>query len=273
MEIESASWDELVVRMPLGARSEYVAVGSLLGSDISTDPLISNRIALVSATGNLAANYNEILWQHGDDIEWSGVVAIKLPELDTRDMSVFDVIVVDTDTGTDVTNWGGGVPGRVVAITSSGANVLAVGDGGSAFLRLATSAFAGVTVRATNQTSCYATAPSAALFTTPHAVTGGGLPQWVDMCQKPERCITLDVSSLNKPAGVSLYASSQIFTDRWALADVVITDATRTRRYMFWGFAADPKAFTKPGQDCLSNSVYQLYREHMAATPTTPSRR
>jgi hypothetical protein len=72
---------------------------------------------------------------------------------------------------------------------------------------------------------------------------------------------------------VSLYASSQIFTDRWALADVVITDATRTRRYMFWGFAADPKAFTKPGQDCLSNSVYQLYREHMAATPTTPSRR
>ena len=270
MKIVSASWGELVVRMPRVARSGYVTVGSSLGADTSSDPLISLRIAFVSAAGLLTGSFGEVLWRHGDDIDWSGIAYIPLPELDSRDMSVFDVIMVASDTGTDVTNWGGGVPARVIAITSSGANVLAIGDGGGAFLRLAVSAFAGVTVRVASLTSCYASSPSAPLFTTPHPVTSGGLPQWVDMCQKPERCITFDISSFSKPAGVSLYATSQIGSDRWALADIVITDATQSRRYMLWGFAADPKEYTSQGQDCLSNAVFQLYKERAAPVPASP---
>lgn len=261
MEIVSAAWGELVVRMPRAARTGYVTVGNALGADQSSDPLIAHRIAFVSATGLLAGSFGEVLWSSGDDIEWSGLAYIPLPELDTRDMSVFDVIVVASDTGTDVSNWGGGVPGRVIAISSSGANVFAMGDGGAAFLRLTVSAFASAPVRTTTQTSCYASMPGAAVFTTPHGVTGGGLPQWVDMCQKPERCVALDIGSLSKPAGVSLYASSGILNDRWLLADVVITDASRSRRYLHWGFVADPRELTSAGQDCLRNATNLLYKE------------
>jgi len=249
-----------------------VTATSSLGTDASSDPLLANRIAYVGATGQLAGNFLDTLWNHGEDIEWSGLAYIPLPELDTRDMSVFDVVLVANDTGTDIGNWGGNHPGRAIAITASGANVLAIGAGGSAFLRLAASVFAGLTVRATTGTSVYASSPSADIFTTPHKVTTSSLPQWVDTCQKPEQCFAFDISSSGKPAGVSLYASSQVLNDRWILCDAVLVDATRTRRYLFWGLSADPKGFTTQGQDCLSNAVYQLYRERGAVPPATALR-
>ena len=272
LEVLSSSWGELEVRLPLAARTNYVTATSSLGTDTSSDPLLANRIAYVSATGQLAGNFLETLWNHGDDIEWSGMAYIPLPELDTRDMSVFDVIVVAHDTGTDIGNWGGNKPTRAIAITTSGANVLAIGGGGSVFMRLAASAFAGLTVRTTSATSVYASSPNANIFTTPHKVTTSGLPQWVDTCQKPEQVFAFDIGSLNKPAGVSLYASSQVQNDRWILCDALLVDATRTRRYLFWGLNADPRGFTGEGQDCLSNAVYQLYRERGAVPPASALR-
>ncbi|MDH4036825.1 MAG: hypothetical protein OEX18_14305 [Candidatus Krumholzibacteria bacterium] len=272
MEIVSASWGALTVRLPLAARSGYISVASSLGADTSSDPLIAQRLAYVSATGLLAGAYNEVLWENGDDIEWSGIVYVPLADLDTRDMSVFDVILVATDTGTDVSNWGGGRADRAEAITKSGATVLAIGDGGAAFMQIVSPPFSSATVRTINQTSCYAAAPAAPLFTSPHPVTGGGSQQWIDMCQNPERTVSFDISSLFKPAGVSLYATTGLLNDRWSLADAVVTNNSRSIRHTFWGIAADPRGFTSDGKDCLSNAVFQLYKERQSPAPSAPAR-
>jgi hypothetical protein len=266
-EIVSMSWGAITIRAPRKAKSGYITVTSSLGNDISKDAMIALRFAYVTASDEFAASFAELVSDHGDDVDFNGVVVLPLSALDSRDMSVFDVIVVANDTGTDVSNWGGGVPARIIAITSSGANVIAMGDGGAAFVRLAVSTLTGSTVRATQLTSCYVSNPGADLFKTPHGVTGG-LPEWVDMCQSPERAVSLDISSLSKPSGVTLYASTGIATDRWVIADAVITDAEGTRRYLFWGYAADPRGFTPDGENSMANAVTLLYNERVQAVPT-----
>jgi hypothetical protein len=266
LEIEAMSWGALTVRMPLAARSGYVSVGSTLGSDVSSDPLIARRIAYVSASGLLTGAFTETLWENGDDIEWSGIAYVPLPELDTRDMGVFDVILVATDTGSSVTDWGGGRPDRVKSITASGAGVLAVGDGGAVFMQLAVPALGDIPVRSVTQNACFVTAPTAPMFTTPHLVSNGGSAQWIDMCQRPERNVALEMSSLFKPAGISLYASTGLTNDRWVLMDAVVTDASISARYTFWGIAADPLNLTTDGKRCLSNAVTRLYKERSAQT-------
>jgi hypothetical protein len=270
MEIVSMTWGALTVRMPLAARSGYVTVGSTLGADVSSDPLIAQRIAYVSAGGLLAGAFSEVLWENGDDIEWSGIAYIPLPELDTRDMSVFDAILVANDTGTRASDWGGGRPDRAAAITSARVGVLAIGDGGAAFMQLAVPALAGAALFAVNQVSCFTPVPGAPLFTSPHPVASGGSPQWIDMCQKPERCVAFEIGSLFKPAGVSLYATTGLVNDRWVLADAMLTGAARSVRYTFWGIAGDPREFTSGGKDCLSNAVSQLYKEAGGVTPSAP---
>lgn len=267
LEILSAAWDELVVRVPRGARSGYVSAGSALGVDISDDPLVVQRIAYVTTGGEFAGSFAGLMGVHGDDVEYSGTAVLLTPQLDTRDMSVFDVIVIANDTGTSTSDWGGGIGARVDAVTASGANVLAMGDGGAAFVQLAASSLAGTTLRVTSQTSCYASRPSAAVFTTPHAVTGGVLPEWVDVCKNPERAVALEINSFAKPTGVSLYATSAIGNDRWVMADAVFAAGPGTVRYLFWGFSADPNGFTTDGKDCLANAVTLLYKEHGAVTP------
>ena len=259
-EIVLAAWGELTVRMPAAARSGHVAVGSELGSDTSSDSLVALRLAFVSASGVLAGAFNDVLLGAGGDVEWSGVAHVPLQDLDTRDMSVFDVIIVAGDTGATPSDWGAGVPLRADAIVSSGANVLAVGDGGAAFMRLAISMLGAVPSRATTQTSCYVTEPAAALFTSPHSVTGGSSPQWVDISTSPARCVAFEMSTGTATPVSALYATSAAASVRWVFLDAELADGVFPQRCLFWGFDGDPREYTPQGQSCLRNAVYQLYR-------------
>ncbi len=258
-EIVAAAWDELRVRMPPAARSGSVEAGSALGSDLSSDPLVALRIAFVSAAGALAGVLNDVLQGAGEDVEWSGVAYIPLQDLDTRDMSVFDVIIVAGDTGSTPSDWGAGVPLRAGAIVSSGANVLAIGDGGAAFMQLAVSVLDRVPARAATQTSCYVTEPTAPLFTSPHSVTGGSSPQWVDICTSPVRCVALEIGAGIATPVAALYAASTAVSGRWVLLDAALAEGSSPRRYLFWGFDGDPREYTSQGQSCLRNAVYHLY--------------
>ncbi len=249
MTILSSSWDELVVEMPRNATTDKVTVGSLLGNDTSADPLIALRVAYVSATGQYAESFTDLMARYAKDIDESGVAKISIPDLDTRDMSVFDVIVVANDTGTDASDWGGGVTTRALTILSSGANVLAMGDGGLAFLQLTLPAYR-LSITILSATSCYAPSPNIPVFQNPHSVIGTVLPGWVDICASSEREI-----GLQSPSGLTLYGATSVAANRWMLADQVVSG----HRFLFWGFAADPKNFTTNGQDVMANVMYLLY--------------
>jgi hypothetical protein len=261
MEIVSSSWGEIVARMPRDATTATVSATSSLGTAVSKDELIAQRIAYVTMTGQFAKSFIDLMWTYKADVANSGVVAVPIPDLDTRDMSVFDVIVVANDTGTDVSNWGGGSTARALAIVASDANVLAMGDGGISFLLIAVPAFRG-NVSVTSQTSCYTSNPSATIFQSPHSLGVSPLGGWIDFCQNNERTL-----SVNNSNGTSQYASTGILSNKWVLMD----DVVGSQRYFYWGFAADPKGFAKAGQDCMANIMNLLVKER-GAVPMTALR-
>ncbi len=251
MRIVSASWDELVVLMPRAAKTNYVSVTNKLGSDVSANALLALRFAYVTRNGEYLASFGELLWNHANDVEWNFVAMITLPELDTRDMSVFDVIVVANDTGTDLSNWGDGIPARATAITTSGANVLAMGDGGLAFLSLAFPSFR-VPVTVGTETSCYVPNTSRSIFQTPHSVISPSAPLggWLDVCSSKERELALE-----NPPGTTRHASTGVGSANWVFVETLVAG----RRYFFWGFAADPKGFTDNGKNFMANVLTALY--------------
>jgi hypothetical protein len=250
MQVVSASWGALTVRMPVDGKTGYVAVGSSLGSDLSDDALVALRIAYVTAGREYAQSFTDLLWSYGADLEWSAVATIPIEALDTRDMSVFDVIVVANDTGTDIANWGGGILSRATAITASGADVLAMGDGGLAFLALTLPEFRAA-VFVGSASTCYAPQPNVPVFQNPYSVIGTLLPGNVSICAGAERQI-----SLNNPSGTNNYGSTGALSNRWVLLDAQVL----SQRYFYWGFAADPKGFSTDGQHVLVNVMVLLYR-------------
>jgi len=106
----------------------------------------------------------------------------------------------------------------------------------------------------TSQTSYYTSSPAASIFTTPHTVSSGSLPQWIDFCPSPERTIALSVSA--KPANTTFYAETGLSSSNHVLLDVRVPE-----RNIFWGYAADPALLSKQGRDCLANAMSLLYGE------------
>jgi hypothetical protein len=206
---------------------------------------------------------------------------VPVTDLDWRSMGVFDIVIVANDTGTDAADWGGGVPERVQAIAATTVNVLAIGEGGLAFLRAA-AALNGEPQYETNQTSYYTETPNAAIYTTPHVVTSGGGAQWIDISQNPRKTIAIEFAA--PPAGVTLDACTGIScvlvicspNERWSLVEFQLPDVfSSKKRYVFWGYAGNPSQFTKYGEDLLGNVMYLLYRERAdqpASTSTAAAR-
>lgn len=277
MQIVSASWGALDVRVPRAGITEYVSASSLLGSDTSSDALIVQRVAYVTTSREWADEYVQVLFDLWDDFGYSGTAIIPVTELDTRDMGVFDVVIVANDTGTDTDDWGDGVPSRAVAIAASTANVLALGEGGLAYLKLAVPSIAGAASQQRNQTSYYVTTPSASVFTTPHTVTSGGLGQWVDISSNPEKTVGVSIASGSPPTGVSLRACTGLVVilpnDLWALVDFQVPDIfSNKKRLFFHGHAGNPKEFTSAGHDLLGNIMYMLYNDRATLPPVTAQR-
>lgn len=280
MTILSTSWGSLLVRVPRAASTDVVAITSPLppGGALAPEVLIVQRVAYVTDGNEYSDEYREVLAKHRDDFGYSGVAVIPVADLDTRDMGVFDVVVVANDTGTDASDWGGGVPSRATAIAATGANVLALGEGGLAYLQLAVPAIAGATSQERNQTSYYVTTPNASVFTTPHAVTGGVGPQWVDISSNPEKTVGVSIDSGSPPAGVSLRACTGLIivlpNDLWAMVDFQVPDIfSAKKRLFYWGHAGTPKEFTTQGDNLLGNVMYLLYNERSIQPPVDAAQR
>jgi hypothetical protein len=193
------------------------------------------------------------------------VAIIPIAELDTRDMNVFDIIVVAHDTGTLGLNWGGNQPARATAIANSRANVLAIGKGGAVFLDLVVSAANAPQNTAIDDGVYYVENTGAAVFNTPHSVNGAR-PAFAAAATT----VTFMIDSSAKPAGVALYASTDdngcplllcAPNDKWVLADFRFQNPGGTPViYFFWGHAGDPGALTSNGADCLGNVMNLLYK-------------
>lgn len=261
----SVSWGKLDVRVPRNALTNLVTVTSGLGTDFSPVPLVVQRVAYVTSTGQFATGYSNVLTQHNDDFGGSGVVVLPVSDLDTRDMTVFDIILVARDTGNSKGSWGGN-SARATKIVESGAGVVAIGSGGATFLSLAVPALSSLVTVSSSLTSYYATQSNATVFRSPHAITNGtGLSQWVDITVNNVSTVALDIDAM---AGATLYAATTgvLTNQRWALADFTLNDALGSRRFVFLGCNGDPASFTTSGGDLLGNIMSLLYKER----PVTP---
>ena len=245
------------------AITDIVSVSSSLGDATSPNDVSVQRVAYVNATGEFADSYAGVLARYADDFGKSGVASIPVAQLDTRDMSVFDIILVANDTGDAPLRWGGKAS-RYTAITTSGAGVIAIGEGGANFLKLAFSSIAGVNIVSSSQTSYYTNSPASTIFTTPHTVTNGTLPQWIDVCPQPETTVALSMGT-TKPADATLYAqtSAAISNPKWVVGEFLLGSI----RYIYLGYGDDPANLSVPGQDVLGNAMYLLYKDR----PVTPA--
>jgi len=263
MTIVSMSWGAMECVIPLNAITDGITVTNSLGSD--TKPFVVQRVAYVTSVGTDAVGYLKALAEHENDFGFSGVAVIPLAELDTRDMSVFDIIIVAHDTGTSISNWGGGVPARANAIANSDANVVAMGRGGAVFLLLTGVSTAPYVTTPDADGKYYIASSAPQVVTTPHDV-GAGLEGWND--KEPPLTTHLDYSSA--PAGVNLYATRDCDrllsclgpTDEWVMADFRFDNADgKPVIYFFWGYADDANHLMGKAKDFLGNIMYMLYRD------------
>jgi hypothetical protein len=266
LTVESVSWGTLVARVPRNAFTNKVTVTSSLGTNISGKEVLVQRIAYVTAfsTSTTTTEYVAQIEHFSPDFKESGVVVVPLADLDRRDMSVFDVIVVAADTGTLKSNWGGTNQGaRISAIAASGANVLAIGRGGVAFLQnTLTSTNLIYTTAVDADRQYFEPNKDATIFKTPHGVAGPN----VTFCTVASTTVALAIDSSPSPAGAALYASTDKTclvicapNDQWALADFRFNDAdSRPVIYFFWGYAGDASDLSADGKNCLGNVVTML---------------
>ena len=268
LTVESVAWDKLVARVPRPAVTNKVTVTSSLGSNTSGKEVVVQRIAYVTAlpTSSATTEYVDQIERFSDDFQKSGVAIIPLADLDRRDMSVFNVIVVAADTGTLKANWGGTNQGqRLSAITDSDANVLAIGRGGVSFLQNAlTSTNLTYTTALDTDRQYFEPDKDAPIFSTPHGVAGPN----VTFCTVQSNTVALNIASSPTPAGTALYASTDkscliVCTpnDKWALADFRFSNAgSKPVIYFYWGYAGAASDLSNDGKNCLGNVVYMLYQ-------------
>ena len=263
MTIVSMSWGAMECVIPLNAITDGITVTNSLGND--TKPFVVQRVAYVTSTGADAVGYLSALAGHENDFGFSGVAVLPLAELDTRDMSVFDIIIVAHDTGTSISNWGGGVPARANAIANSDANVVAMGRGGAVFLLLTGVSTAPYVTAPDADGKYYIASAAPQVVTTPHDV-GAGLEGWND--KEPPLTTHLQYSSA--PPGVNLYATRDCDrllsclgpTDEWVMADFRFDNADgKPVIYFFWGYADDATHLMGKAKDFLGNIMYMLYRD------------
>lgn len=265
LDIVAASWDSLVVRLPRAARTNKVTViggDAALGWNTSDNPLVALRVAYVTKDGEYAAEYVNELEGHSHDFDNSGVAVIPIEQLDTRDMNVFDVIIVANDTGTIPANWGNNEPSRAAVIAGTTANVLAIGRGGAVFLALVVPGANYPTTSAIDaDREYYAPDNGATIFTAPHSVP---TPD-VGIFDAPASTISFRITS-PYPSNVNLYASTGKNclilcspNDQWAMMDFRLSNtAGKPVIYFFSGFFGTPEDLNSEGRECFGNIMNLL---------------
>jgi len=273
-EIVSASWSEIRARVPLQATTDYVFVYSPLdgGATYWGAPFQVQRIAYVSNTGAFFDHYKEYIETYPNLIEFSTVAYVPAADLDWRDMSVFDLIVIANDMGTSASNWGGGVPQRADAIAGSGTDVLAIGLGGAIYLVTGATPASGFPLSGELPEMLYIPDETQSIFSVPTkiALTAGN--ELLFSSQGPVSVIAFGILPAQKPLAMRLLAESDPNSSLWTMLDFATFFQAKPVHHFFWGLAVDPYALTVDGIECFSNVISELYSDTSPVLPATSGR-
>lgn len=264
--VVSSQENEMVIRIPLTAITGQIFLSSILGDCYGPGPFVVERIAVVTGdgTGSLVHGYIPLILADPGIVYNSGVDVVTVDEIDGRDMSVFDLIVLAGDTGDLGGNWGND-PGRAQAIAASGAQVLAIGTGGAEFLLLTNSDFTGRTVNKLVQEDLYVPDVGLLIFSSPYQIPvyGGGM---LNFCAVPEQFVAFQVPAGPVSSTLTLYASYEADHSSYALMDSRKGSGLNSVVNFFWGYDGDPAGLAPPAQGFLLNVISML----MGIKPSTP---
>lgn len=270
--IDAVSPTQLSVTVTPGARafSDNVTVSNNFGSGASSALLKIQAIAYVmgdasSGDATAANTYKAMIDAYGANTRESTVVIVPYTYIGLLidDMSIFDVIVIGHDTGTDDSDWGGGgVVGaqRAGLIRSSGAAVMGIGIGGAAYFQMVGLQIGIKSCKVDLSRQIYVVDPSSAIYQTPNTVTSvpGVLQIYQTILISPTR---LGVDSPGN--GITQIGAWTATAKEWAFCDEPTVGAgTDPHSNFLWGFEGDPSNLTAAsGLPLFHNVVAFLFSD------------
>jgi len=252
--VSAEDW-QMTVRIPLVARTGVMSLHTVLGTvDMGlSGAYVINRIAYVTRTGEFGLKYRALIDKDGSIN--SGVAIVALSDVSDRVMSVFDIIVVANDVATGPTGPG---QATVQAIAESGAQVLAIGAGGHAYLSLLFADINGYTATLEMSSSVYIADGTFPVFQAPYSIAPQG-PATIDICGTDQPFRGIDISGFILPSYISLYAAhSALNAESYVLLGAQSTVDQSAVQNLFWGFEGDPDELSSLGQDCVINFIQFL---------------
>lgn len=272
--IISCSETEMVIHIPLNGRSEYVRLWNILDQDFvySPVPLSVERIAYVSSsgTGGVSDGYVDLIATADPVVaDASGVALVSLKDLDERDMSVFDVIILARDTGTLSTEWGGDHQ-RAMVVDRSGAQVLAIGEGGAAYLQQANSLYGALSASIATQYDLQVLDNTLPIFTEPYSVSlqAGNM---LRICFAPDEVAAFRIGGV-VPQEFTLHAARADLSEEYPLMDAAEGVSPETIRDFLWGYNGNPADLTNEARYCFLNVIHLLVNTSYAVPLQTADR-
>jgi hypothetical protein len=260
--VVSAEDRQMTVRIPLFAQTGVMSLYTVLGT---VDPglngdFVVDRIAYVTRTGEFGLGYRELVEKDGTVS--SGVAIVPLSEVSSRSMSAFDIIVVAHDVATGPTGPG---QAAVQAIAESGAQVLAIGAGGHAYLSLLFPEINGYSSTLDVHSSVYIANGTFPVFQAPYSIAPQG-PATVDVCVTDQPFLGIDISGIILPSFISLYAAhSELNSQSYVLVGAESAVDQSVVQNLYWGFEGDPGELSSLGRDCVINFVHFLLDQKISA--------
>jgi hypothetical protein len=265
--VVSAKESELDFVVAVGANTGTISLETLMGIINPLPPvwITVNRIAYVSATGGDADWYADLM--KGESSIISGLAMVPLAEVADRDMRVFDVIILADDVGS------GGVVSdspELDAIVNSGANVLAVGRGGRAYVSEVITEIKGLSVTTEWRQDLYVLDGSVPIFQSPYPIAPQG-PATVQMCRAPQPFAGIDIDILNMPLVTPLAALSIDAPQSYVM--LYLGSGLQNQVHnVYWGFEGKPAELSDQGQECVLNILNFLDPSATSVPPAFASK-
>jgi hypothetical protein len=262
--IISATDASMLIQIPRAGHTGRVTLKSILGEATAPDAFVVNRIAYVTRGGEYAEGYRKLITADSVITGGSGVEVVVNDHLCTRDMSVFDLVVVGHDNGTEGFVLDAAQAGAIIA---SGSQIMAIGAGGYMYLRYASAEVDTLTMTASQRQDLYVPDPALPVFVEPYPIVFQ-IFNFVRMCDPAQYFIGIDVTS--KPKSITLYANFFSGSRSWALLDVLTSE--NSIRNFFWGYTGDPGLLTTDGKSCFLNVLNLLLAGTTADSATASNR-
>jgi hypothetical protein len=266
--VVSATETQLVFSVPASGVTASVSFENLMNTIAAPGILVVDRIAFVTRTNQDASDagwYVDLV--SNESTVNSGVAVVPLADLSDRDMRVFDVIILADDLG-GVSFGLDRDDARIIA--ESGANVLAIGRGGQAFVSLALAALADAGVIRGQRQDLYVLDGSLPLLQSPHQIAPVGAST-VQMSVSNQPFAGIDITGQSSSV-TGFAALSQAQQNSFALLEVeTISASQQTIHNVYWGYEGYPEELTAAGSGCVANAIYHLVAQKLAV-PAAPAR-